>query len=61
MFCAKAVTIRGEFTFPQEDETIMGRGDKRTTKGKTFKGSYGITRPRSKKPAAKTKKAAAKK
>jgi 30S ribosomal protein S31 len=40
----------------------MGRGDKRTTKGKIFKGSYGITRPRSKKPvAAKGKKAAAKK
>lgn len=39
----------------------MGRGDKRTTKGKTFKGSYGITRPRSKKPVVKTKKTAAKK
>jgi 30S ribosomal protein S31 len=38
----------------------MGRGDKRTTKGKTFKGSYGITRPRSKKPAAKPKKATGK-
>ena len=23
----------------------MGRGDKRTKKGKTFKGSYGKTRP----------------
>jgi 30S ribosomal protein S31 len=23
----------------------MGRGDKRTRKGKTFKGSYGKTRP----------------
>jgi 30S ribosomal protein S31 len=39
----------------------MGRGDKRTTKGKTFKGSYGITRPHHKKVAAKGKKAAAKK
>jgi 30S ribosomal protein S31 len=39
----------------------MGRGDKRTTKGKTFKGSYGITRPRSKKPAVKPKKSPAKK
>jgi 30S ribosomal protein S31 len=40
----------------------MGRGDKRTAKGKTFKGSYGITRPRSKKPAAKpVKKAGSKK
>lgn len=34
----------------------MGRGDKRTGKGKTFKGSYGNTRPHKAK-----KKAAAKK
>ena len=33
----------------------MGRGDKKTKKGKIFKGSFGKTRP------AKTKKAAAKK
>jgi ribosomal small subunit protein bTHX len=39
----------------------MGRGDKRTTKGKIFRSSYGITRPRSKKAAVKTKKAATKK
>jgi ribosomal small subunit protein bTHX len=40
----------------------MGRGDKRTTKGKIFRSSYGITRPRSKKAAVKTaKKAASKK
>ena len=39
----------------------MGRGDKRTTKGKIFKGSYGVTRPHTKKVAVKTKKAAAKK
>jgi 30S ribosomal protein S31 len=39
----------------------MGKGDKRTTKGKIFKGSYGITRPHHKKVAAKGKKAAAKK
>jgi 30S ribosomal protein S31 len=35
----------------------MGKGDKRTRKGKTFKGSYGNTRPHSavkkKAPAAK--------
>jgi 30S ribosomal protein S31 len=39
----------------------MGRGDKRTAKGKRFKGSYGNTRPQSiiKKAAApKTEKAA---
>jgi 30S ribosomal protein S31 len=39
----------------------MGRGDKRTTKGKTFKGSYGNTRPHHKKVAAKSKKSATKK
>ncbi len=27
----------------------MGRGDKRTAKGKTFKGSYGNSRPQGKK------------
>ena len=33
----------------------MGKGDKRTAKGKTFKGSYGNTRPHhpKKKAAAK--------
>ncbi len=34
----------------------MGKGDKRTLRGKIFKGSYGKTRPHSlpkKKPAAK--------
>lgn len=30
----------------------MGKGDKRSFKGKVFKGSYGKTRPRKKKPAA---------
>lgn len=40
----------------------MGRGDKRTAKGKIFRSSYGITRPHHpKKAAAKTKKATAKK
>jgi 30S ribosomal protein S31 len=34
---------------------IMGRGDKKTAKGKRFKGSFGKSRP------AKTKKAAVKK
>lgn len=34
----------------------MGKGDKRTKKGKIFKGSYGKTRPHdpNKKPAAST-------
>ena len=30
----------------------MGKGDKRSFKGKVFKGSYGKTRPRRKKKAA---------
>ena len=30
----------------------MGRGDKRSFKGKVFRHSYGKTRPRKKKPAA---------
>ena len=30
----------------------MGKGDKRSRKGKIFKGSYGKTRPRHKKKAA---------
>ena len=29
----------------------MGKGDKRSFKGKVFKGSYGKTRPRKKKKA----------
>jgi 30S ribosomal protein S31 len=32
----------------------MGRGDKRSFKGKVFKGSYGNTRPRKKKAATAT-------
>jgi 30S ribosomal protein S31 len=40
---------------------IMGRGDKKTAKGKRFKGSFGKSRPVTKSPAKKTaaKKAAA--
>jgi len=34
----------------------MGKGDKRSFKGKVFKGSYGKTRPRHKKKAAPTPK-----
>jgi 30S ribosomal protein S31 len=30
----------------------MGKGDKRSFKGKVFKGSHGNTRPRKKKPGA---------
>lgn len=37
----------------------MGRGDKKTAKGKRFKGSFGVSRPANKKAVA--KKAAAKK
>jgi len=33
---------------------VMGRGDKRTRKGKIFKGSYGNTRPHGTKKAAAT-------
>ncbi|HYC35995.1 MAG TPA: 30S ribosomal protein THX [Usitatibacter sp.] len=32
----------------------MGKGDKRSFKGKVFKGSYGKTRPRHQKKAAAT-------
>ena len=32
----------------------MGKGDKRSFKGKVFKGSYGKTRPRKKKKAGAT-------
>ena len=36
---------------PPFAEVSMGKGDKRSFKGKVFKGSYGNTRPRKKKPA----------
>jgi len=29
----------------------MGKGDKKTRKGKIFKGSYGVSRPRKKRAA----------
>lgn len=35
----------------------MGRGDKKTAKGKRFKGSFGKTRPAKKKAATAKKKA----
>jgi 30S ribosomal protein S31 len=35
----------------------MGRGDKKTKKGKTFKGSFGKSRPHKVKKAAEKKKA----
>ncbi len=35
----------------------MGRGDKKTKKGKIFKGSFGNSRPANPKPAEKIKKA----
>ena len=38
----------------------MGRGDKRTAKGKTFKGSYGNSRPQGQKAAKTTAAAGAK-
>jgi 30S ribosomal protein S31 len=34
----------------------MGRGDKKTKKGKIFRGSFGKTRPAKKKKAARKKK-----
>jgi 30S ribosomal protein S31 len=40
---------------------IMGRGDKRTAKGKRFKKSFGNSRPKRVKKAAATKPAAGKK
>jgi len=40
---------------------IMGKGDKKSRKGKIFMGSYGVTRPRKKSKTAGTKTASAKK
>jgi 30S ribosomal protein S31 len=34
----------------------MGKGDKKTKKGKTFKGSFGKSRPKHKKKVAEKKK-----
>ena len=34
----------------------MGRGDKRTAKGKRFKGTYGVSRPKNSKKNKGTKK-----
>lgn len=36
-------------SFPPEGTDSMGRGDKRSFKGKVFKGSYGKTRPQTEK------------
>jgi 30S ribosomal protein S31 len=38
----------------------MGRGDKKSKRGKIFKGSYGKSRPRAKRLAAALRKAAKK-
>lgn len=38
-----------------ERRNIMGRGDKRTRRGKIFAGSYGKTRPQGKKKTATAK------
>lgn len=56
------MSVPGLFTFIAnfvDQKIIMGRGDKKTAKGKRFKGSFGKTRPAKKKTAA--KKAAKKK
>ena len=45
----------------QKTFLIMGRGDKRTAKGKRFKKSFGNSRPKRVKKAAATKPAAGKK
>ena len=40
----------------ERDTLVMGRGDKRTRKGKITAGSYGVSRPKSaNKPTAKPK------
>jgi ribosomal small subunit protein bTHX len=45
----KAAYYSGQRTF---EEHSMGKGDKRTFRGKVFKGSHGKSRPRkAKKPA----------
>jgi ribosomal small subunit protein bTHX len=45
-------TPRRRHNPPFHRENTMGNGDKRSFKGKVFKGSYGKTRPRNKKKAA---------
>jgi 30S ribosomal protein S31 len=50
------IVARGNhFQITSQERNIMGRGDKKTLRGKIFKGSYGKTRPHfpKKKPAAK--------
>jgi 30S ribosomal protein S31 len=42
-----------------QEEVKMGRGDKRTKRGKIFRGSFGKTRPQGKKKGAKPAKPAA--
>jgi 30S ribosomal protein S31 len=49
------------FTLSSLKNTIMGRGDKRTAKGKRFKGSFGKSRPATAGSATAKKKAAKKK
>jgi ribosomal small subunit protein bTHX len=51
----KPLIIRGA-SYRTEREEFMGRGDKRTFKGKVFKGSHGNTRLRKAKKKARAKK-----
>jgi 30S ribosomal protein S31 len=50
--------LRSSFFSPDTEQPDMGKGDKRTKKGKIYRGSYGKRRPRKLKPQPK---AAAKK
>jgi 30S ribosomal protein S31 len=50
---------RNEPADSPSDEASMGRGDKRTEKGKRFKGSFGNSRPKTTNPPAKKKTAPA--
>jgi 30S ribosomal protein S31 len=44
-FYAGAIESTGNLPQHNDKEPSMGRGDKKTFKGKIFKGSYGKTRP----------------
>ena len=54
------MSFEKNYSFNQLNKNIMGRGDKRTKKGKIAAGSFGNTRPQKLKKAA-VKKAAPKK
>ncbi|MGZ5190221.1 MAG: 30S ribosomal protein THX [Flavisolibacter sp.] len=62
IICAICVqSAQSVITFAELKKTIMGRGDKKTKKGKIFKGSFGKSRPASEKKTTGNQPAAVKK